>query len=129
MTRTIHLLCFAALALGPAACLDESAIYDGGYAGVRPAKGTLPSQNLPQPGKTTPRIDPNDVISHPELGSWSETVVSASGGTTLTVIHEIEANISWLRVFDEEGTELCQLSADHAFITYDLIATSCGLDR
>jgi hypothetical protein len=125
MIRTIQLLGIAVLAFGPAACLDDSIIYDGGYGGVRPAKSSQPPQN-PQT-KPMSRLDPS--IVQPDRAPWSENLASPTGEATLTVIHELEAPNNLLRIVDEQGNELCRLGATDAIVTYDFIVTTCGLER
>jgi hypothetical protein len=134
MVRTTQLVCIAALALGPAACLDDST-YDGGYAGVRPQKGDLqPGQQPPQqaqptqPTTTTPHLDPS--LVPPFRGPGTEILLpppAFSGATSLTLIHEFEAGESWVRVVDGDGAELCQLADTGAAVTYEVVAKTCGL--
>jgi hypothetical protein len=123
----------AALALGPAACLDDPT-YNGGYGGVRSPKAIEQEPQPPQPGQpvTSQRGAPSPMESvrgpRAEVVSPAKPAAGGAGGAvSFVVVHEVEAGESFLRVLDNDGTEVCRLAEGQIEISYDFIVTTCGL--
>jgi hypothetical protein len=127
MVWRTQLVCIAALGLSTAACVDDS-VYDGGYAGVRSAKGKLQLEQQPaQPTQPTPRVDPSVVpsVRGPRAEMLLPPPTTTGGATALTLVHDVEAGGSWVLVFDDDGTELCRFVETGTAVTYE-VAAACG---